>query len=538
MSSSARTLCKGDEMKHRILLIILLLFSISMIWGQSEARYIKSETGGFPIMVSSVQVLDSSQEPISTLKEPNFSITLDGKNAESLKVSNYEESGMGLQIMLCVDSSGSMSGVPINAFKKAIIPFVNKLRTVDKLAISTFGDDYQLLADFSNEKNLLKRTLENITPRSNYTALYYGSYKALQHLVANDEQPGKVLILVSDGKDENPASSYDENDVINLAKENGIPIFAMGYSRVQEIFLQSLERMAEKTGGDFYHASKTEEFQDYFEKVYRQIMNIYLLSYTVPGMNGDGNDHNLGIKVSTPYNTTHQLKASVTLPITRNQVAQKTTKKSSNIWVIVGVIALILVVGAVAYMLINKATNKRKAEEARRLNELEAAKERELAAERRKAEELEERLKQKDEKLETDVFRPAAAAPEPAFQPRVVPEDRERTIITGGTSFVPRIENPQSLRMEFMFGSQSGKIYTIGKEGATIGRKEGNSIVISDQTVSSYHAKISYIDGAFIIEDLGSTNGVFINGNRVQIHKITDSCTFKFGEAEGDFDPR
>ena len=152
--------------------------------------------------------------------------------------------------------------------------------------------------------------------------------------------------------------------------------------------------MAEKTGGYSYHASKAEDFKDYFEKVYRQIMNIYLLSYKVSGVNGDGGEHNLGIKVSTPYNTTHQLKARVVLPITGSQAVQKTTKKDSNVWVILGVIALILIIGAVAYMLITKATNKRKAEEARRLNELEAAKERELAAERRKAEELEERLKQ------------------------------------------------------------------------------------------------------------------------------------------------
>lgn len=295
--------------------------------------------------------------------------------------------------------------------------------------------------------------------------------------------------------------------------------------------MQSLERMAEKTGGDFFHASKTEDFDDYFEKVNRQIMNIYLLSYTIYGVKGDGDSHNLGIKITTDYDTVHQLTESVTLPIV-DQVMES-EKDDESLWWIITAIVAILVIIVVIVIISKKNKAKRKAEEAKRLREFEAEKERELAAERKKAEELQEKLKQKEEEAKKGEIKEESTP-----KPKLSAEDRERTMIIGGQKPKVMPSGSDSLRMELMFGSQRGKIYTIGKEGATIGRKEDNSIVLSDQTVSSYHAKISYIDGVFIIEDLGSTNGMYINGNRVQIHRIEDSCTFKFGEAEGDFELR
>jgi pSer/pThr/pTyr-binding forkhead associated (FHA) protein len=54
-------------------------------------------------------------------------------------------------------------------------------------------------------------------------------------------------------------------------------------------------------------------------------------------------------------------------------------------------------------------------------------------------------------------------------------------------------------------------------EGATasIGRLESNDICIKEQHVSRQHAVINYRDGIFMITDLGSANGVFVNGTRI-----------------------
>lgn len=53
-------------------------------------------------------------------------------------------------------------------------------------------------------------------------------------------------------------------------------------------------------------------------------------------------------------------------------------------------------------------------------------------------------------------------------------------------------------------------------EGTTkIGREAFNDIVLYDPEVSRNHALIRFHEGRFVIEDLGSTNGTFVNGRRI-----------------------
>ena len=50
----------------------------------------------------------------------------------------------------------------------------------------------------------------------------------------------------------------------------------------------------------------------------------------------------------------------------------------------------------------------------------------------------------------------------------------------------------------------------------TIGRKNDNSIVLSDQQVSSNHARFVIKNNILFIEDLNSTNGTYVNGKKVE----------------------
>ena len=53
------------------------------------------------------------------------------------------------------------------------------------------------------------------------------------------------------------------------------------------------------------------------------------------------------------------------------------------------------------------------------------------------------------------------------------------------------------------------------KPEMTIGRKQAD-IVIPDPKVSSLHAKIALVDGEFVIADVLSKNGTFVNGKRIK----------------------
>jgi hypothetical protein len=66
----------------------------------------------------------------------------------------------------------------------------------------------------------------------------------------------------------------------------------------------------------------------------------------------------------------------------------------------------------------------------------------------------------------------------------------------------------------------------------TIGRKDNNSIVLGDQHVSGNHAKIIVRNETLYIEDLNSTNGTCLNGNKINGRvKLTDKDEIKIGTA-------
>jgi len=51
---------------------------------------------------------------------------------------------------------------------------------------------------------------------------------------------------------------------------------------------------------------------------------------------------------------------------------------------------------------------------------------------------------------------------------------------------------------------------------ATLGRDVNNAIVLEDDFVSSAHATLTFRGRAWYVEDLGSTNGTYVNGTRIE----------------------
>jgi sigma-B regulation protein RsbU (phosphoserine phosphatase) len=72
-----------------------------------------------------------------------------------------------------------------------------------------------------------------------------------------------------------------------------------------------------------------------------------------------------------------------------------------------------------------------------------------------------------------------------------------------------------SLTIEDGPKGQGGRRFSLDKLPAVIGRDPGVEISLPSQLVSRRHARILFQDGRFLIEDLGSRNGVLINGERI-----------------------
>jgi len=77
------------------------------------------------------------------------------------------------------------------------------------------------------------------------------------------------------------------------------------------------------------------------------------------------------------------------------------------------------------------------------------------------------------------------------------------------------IQGGESFRLVVRRGPQPNQIYELSKDVVTLGRDITNDITINDPEVSRHHMRLMRGAGGFTVEDLASTNGTFINGQRV-----------------------
>jgi len=82
--------------------------------------------------------------------------------------------------------------------------------------------------------------------------------------------------------------------------------------------------------------------------------------------------------------------------------------------------------------------------------------------------------------------------------------------------------------LAFEIGSMQKTVYPL-LGPTTIGRSADNTITLPDPTTSRNHARVVFTDGKWVVEDLGSANGILIGGQRVTRVVLKSGDTFKIG---------
>jgi len=82
------------------------------------------------------------------------------------------------------------------------------------------------------------------------------------------------------------------------------------------------------------------------------------------------------------------------------------------------------------------------------------------------------------------------------------------------------MQSKGSYRLTVRQGPTPGKPIELAKEVLTLGRDVNNDIVVNDAEVSRTHIRLTRQMEGYVVEDLGSTNGSFINGQRLTGPKL------------------
>jgi pSer/pThr/pTyr-binding forkhead associated (FHA) protein len=75
-----------------------------------------------------------------------------------------------------------------------------------------------------------------------------------------------------------------------------------------------------------------------------------------------------------------------------------------------------------------------------------------------------------------------------------------------------------------------GRQVSLSTSGASLGRAQDNDVHVPDEHASRHHARIDVQQGAYVISDLGSANGTFVNNQRIQRQALRDGDEIRIGD--------
>lgn len=99
----------------------------------------------------------------------------------------------------------------------------------------------------------------------------------------------------------------------------------------------------------------------------------------------------------------------------------------------------------------------------------------------------------------------------------------------------PDVISLRKCQLVVVEGKARGNKITLDKNLVKVGKRESNDLVIPDKAVSRNHFEIEYQSDSFLLRDLSSTNGTFLNGSRVKEAYLAPGDVIKIGNTNLEF---
>ena len=90
--------------------------------------------------------------------------------------------------------------------------------------------------------------------------------------------------------------------------------------------------------------------------------------------------------------------------------------------------------------------------------------------------------------------------------------------------------------LRFLSGDRAEEVVPLSGPTFTVGRRPGNSLQIADPSVSGRHAELTLDDLGLVVQDLGSTNGTRVDGERIVEERVQPGAVLRFGNVELRFE--
>jgi VWFA-related protein len=467
---------------------LLALFAASGAEAGDVQRFVISQANPqLPVMTVYLDIVDAAGQPASDLTPAGFSAALGGKSATVNDIKPFLETGEGVAYTFLVDISKSIGTAQFGEMRAAIQTWIAGLKPADRAAICTFGEDYQLLVDFTADKQQLTAALDGLAPRDMHTRLYLAIDRAVELAQRVDASlpVRRVIVVLSDGKDE--GSALTPEDVLLKMRASQLPIYSIGLSRLpaaeKQRYLDVLRRFSNVSGG-LYEEAAAGKLSQLYAAIQQAILRVFTVHLACASCPADGRSYPLEVTLTQGARGLKAVPLEV-IPLAGPRPPPPVAVESHWwsrmpfwVWLLAGV----AVVAAAGFAVLR----------------------------RRQA---------------------ASSSP--------VPDDASKgslglTAAEFKVTQRPEPNQGKPIKLTVVVGKDAGSSYELRlQDKAVIGRANDCDLVVPDAEVSNHHCELALVSGQVLVYDLGSMNSTYVNGVPIrERHKLESRDTISVGDTE------
>jgi hypothetical protein len=394
----------------------------------------------------------------------------------------------GYLVALVVDTSGSVGASELDRARALADDLLGNLPQGSEIAVFRFDDQVRLVQPRTARREEVKGALSRLSASGRHTALYDALYDAARYV---RESPGGrgALVLITDGLDEDSALKLE--DGLRVAEEAHVPVFTIGVGKVQE---QGLRRIAKLTGGEYAPMARARG----------AAIAAHIAAQAAP-------PPRQAAPTEAPLPTAATAPPAAPPPSSLAQVATPPPPRRIWPWLALGALAI---AGALLAVLASRRGREALCLTCKRPLDHPFATCRTCFPENEPFPKRHEGRTLQPELSATMLTKVGAA--EESGEQTVVLRDRPMLAVTSG--------------------KEAGRVYDLRRDGSTsMGRARANDIVIDDVACSNEHCRIRPEEGRFVLHDLQSTNGTFVNERRVTSHSLEAGDVVQVGETHLTF---
>jgi len=308
----------------RVLASLILL--APPVWPQdkpAEDKPADDKPASISVDVALVNVLASVRDKhgglIGNLTKDDFTVLEDGK-PQTIKYFT-RETDLPLTIGLLIDVSASQRNL-LDIERRAAYQFFEQvLRKKDEAFLISFGEESELLQDYTNSARLLQAGLKELQINSGASGFGPGPVPTISqprgtvlydavYLAAHEKLRGEVgrraIVLITDGIDQGSKLRIEE--AIQAAQKADAVIYSIDYADPSaysngpltfgHVSDSALQKMSGETGGHVYRVDRKHTLEDAFKELQDEMRSQYSIAYTSTKPEQDGSFRRLEIKVS------------------------------------------------------------------------------------------------------------------------------------------------------------------------------------------------------------------------------------------------